>query len=178
MSLVDIDISPWESEATLTYLTNPVYKTDVSRKQKSEDEIKQEEAQDRKFYRKRIMELTRNMFKGETPDKSVRNAFDDYVRTCIIHLKTIDMHDILQGDYPKDINEKSKELQLKPLDIEETTKKSMGKTIETTNSLDSFVTKKTHVKKENPPQKKTINLKEPALRMKGIKAKKQKKNKK
>ena len=73
------DLSPWESTPTLTYLTNPIYKTDVSKKQKTDSEVAADEATDRRFYRKRIMELTRSMFKKPHPDRELREMFDDYI---------------------------------------------------------------------------------------------------
>ena len=174
MNSIDKDISPWESEATLTYLTNPVYRTDVGKKQKTEDDIAKEEAQDRKFYRKRIMELTRDMFKGSVPDRDVRTTFDDYVRTCVIHLKTLDTHDILQKDYPQDTDTMPLK-EYAALDIEYTTQKTMGKPPKVENVLENFVTRTSHETPEPPPQKKVIDLKEPSLRIKGVKQKKKKK---
>ena len=177
MNSIDKEISPWESKATLTYLTNPVYRTDVGKKQKTDHDIKKEEAQDRKFYRKRIMELTRDMFKGGVPERDVRMAFDDYVRTCVTHLKTLDMHDILQQDYPIQTDDVLQN-ECGTLDIEYTTQQTMGRPPRVENSLEKFITRTTHVKPEPPPQKKVIDLKEPGLRIKGVKQKKNKKNKK
>lgn len=171
------DLSPWESTPTLTYLTNPIYKTDVSKKQKTDSEVAADEATDRRFYRKRIMELTRSMFKKPHPDRELREMFDDYIRTCVTHLKTADIHDILQKDYPPDIsNNTLASNNIAELDIQKATVDAMGNIPKETISLDAFVTRKNTVtstdrNKLPPPLKKTINLKDPALRSKGLKIK-------
>ena len=176
MSSNEKDVTLLESNATLTYLTNPVYKTTVDKKHTEED-VLQMEANDRKFYRKRIMELTRNMFRGEKIDRDVQNAFDDYVRTCVLHLKIIDTRDILQSDYPIDSMEGAGDVSsnMTHIDIEYATTKTMGRPPNPANVLENFVTRTTVERKEPPPQKKTINLKANNLRTKGVKAKKKKK---
>ena len=178
MNSIDKDISPWETEATITYLTNPVYKTTVSKKQPTMAEVNKNFNKDKKFYRKRIMEITRNMFKGKIADKCIKSAFDDYVNTCICHLKTLDTTDIIQSDYPPDLTNKPVPENVPPLNLEQTTQQTMGKRGSSVNILEKLVTRTNNATQESPPVKKSINLNEPALRHKGIKLKKQKQKQK
>jgi hypothetical protein len=124
---------------------------------------------DKKFYRKRILNLTRELLLTKkdnntndmtdinkinnindvlettvTPDLLV--AFNNYVKACIQNFKTIDKNDIIQEDY-KDINTHL----LNNLDIHETLQHDniqetsnennmlFTRTIKTKPNLDSFV---------------------------------------
>jgi hypothetical protein len=58
---------------------------------------------DLKFYKKRILQLTRDMCKGVEMTPSLDKCFGDYVRCCIVYLKCLDRKDILQEEY-KGIN--------------------------------------------------------------------------
>lgn len=69
--------------------------------------IVEERTKDRKFYRKRISNLTKELLAGEAPENllpDVTFAFDNYVKTCINFFKIIDESDIIQKDY-EDLNE-------------------------------------------------------------------------
>ena len=55
----------------------------------------QNKKSDIKFYRKRILDLTRNMFKGEYPDNNLKTVFFSYVDSLIEYLITIDERDII-----------------------------------------------------------------------------------
>ena len=161
---------------------------------------------DKKFYRKRILNLTRELLLTKkdknttditdsneindvmettvTPD--LLNAFNNYVKACIQNFKTIDKNDIIQEDY-KDININL----LNDLDIPETLKHDHNiqettndnnrlfmRTIKTKPSLDNFV-KYTYKKQQDDiilPKIREINLDEPTLRNKGIKKKEKENN--
>ncbi len=142
---------------------------------------------DKKFYRKRVYNLTKELLL--TKDKEfnsnllpdVKRAFDNYVNTCIHYFKIIDNNDILQEDYKEyqkmdqilDING-SEEIIIDNTATKEDADKMMMRSINiTNNSLDKFVKVK-NLKKENIilPKQKEVNLKDPILKNKGIKKKK------
>ena len=58
---------------------------------------------DKKFYRKRIYNLTKELLlsKEEPPNlfPDVKRAFDHFVNTCVQYFKSIDNNDIIQADY-------------------------------------------------------------------------------
>ena len=132
---------------------------------------------DRKFYRKRILSLTRDLLLFKENDDTllpdVKNAFEIYVKICIEYFKTLDETDIIQEDYNNfndlDIN----------LDIPITNELEENITMNEANNLlirsinvnplEKFI-KRTTFKKEETiiPVQKEINLDEPYLKNKGI----------
>ena len=52
-----------------------------------------------KFYKKRIIQLTKNMIKGEHVTNSVNKAYNEYMKSCVAYLKFLDTKDILQEEY-------------------------------------------------------------------------------
>jgi hypothetical protein len=166
--------------------------------------VVEERSKDRKFYRKRISNLTKELLAGEAPENllpDVSFAFDNFVKTCIHFFKIIDESDIIQKDY-EDLNEVpivTGDASLEnPADseqvviIEEDDKESkpelkntdrcMMRSVKLINAtLDNFVTlsaptkaKDEPAKKELPKQKE-IDLTNPELKNKGINNKNEKK---
>ena len=156
---------------------------------------------DKKFYRKRILNLTRELLltKKEGNDTSdITNimettvtpdllyAFNNYVKACIQNFKTIDKNDIIQEDY-KDMNLSNQNIlnsaQTLQHDhnIQETSNDNnrlFMRTVKTKPSLDNFV-KYTYKKQHDDiilPKIREINLDEPNLRNKGIKKKEKENN--
>lgn len=139
---------------------------------------------DKKFYRKRIYQLTKELLtktdetKNISPD--VKYAFDNFVKTCIFHFKTSDTCDIIQEDY-KDIDDLDNILpDVTDLNFindnnnltNEEANKLMMRSIKLSNStLDQFVKRKTINKTEDIilPKQKDINLNDPSLKTKGVK---------
>lgn len=129
---------------------------------------------DKKFYKKRIYNLTRDLLVNKEQDLcfpvDVNYAFDNYVNTCIAYFKNLDKTDILQDDY-KDIRDTITIPSVINEETLENADKLLMRSIQLT-SLDSFVTKKVSKKKEIIlPQQKEINLKDPILKTKGIQKK-------
>ena len=59
----------------------------------------------KRFYKKRIMEMTRDLLKGETlSDIFVLQAFDAYAKSCIIYFRNKDKNDTLQEEYIAECN--------------------------------------------------------------------------
>ena len=54
----------------------------------------------KRFYKKRIMEMTRDLLKGETVnDIFVLQSFEAYAKACITHFRNKDKNDTLQEEY-------------------------------------------------------------------------------
>jgi len=140
--------------------------------------------EDRKFYKKRIVDLTRDLLSKPSVHEpeilaDVKYAFDNYVRTCVHYFKSLDNNDILQEEY------KGGDFDLIPsgdADLtshsQEEANKLLMRHVKLENPLDKFVKKKLLKKPEEPiiPKQKEIDLTDPALKNKGIIKKKKKEN--
>jgi len=179
-----------EKNAILEYLTNPVYYNSVK---KTNNKINNKNnKEDIRFYRKRIISLTKEMFKGVFPNETLKKIYENYTNSIISHFKIIDTKDILQDEYKLINNENTHNLEDMNNDnssmsnIEEYNTNTIGeannnimKKIVILPNLDNYVIKK-KTKKENElvlPIKKDINLHCPTLKTKGL-VKKDKNDKK
>ena len=149
-------------------------------------ESKKEYKKDKRFYRKRIYELTKQLINEDDTNpincnKDLHIAFEVYSQFCIEYFKIIDRNDILQEDYSHLLNSSSQinidpNLSIENINsIEEADQLLMRsiKIIEP-NSLEKLVKRKStkSIKKELPlPIQKNIDLKNPILKKKGIKEK-------
>lgn len=155
--------------------------------------IKYANKKDKKFYRKRILNLTKDLLLFQDikeplfPD--VKKAFELYIKTCVEYFQTLDKTDIIQEEYNEleDINntnmnmneESNKEKNNSEENNKEEGKNDVNSSMNKAdhlimrsikiNPLDKYV-KKTLLKKEEPiiPQQKNINFHEPYLKNKGI----------
>jgi hypothetical protein len=62
---------------------------------------------DVKFYKKRILDLTKRLFRSDEEkilDTHLNKCFTNYVKSCINYLKFLDKSDIIQGKYESDNN--------------------------------------------------------------------------
>lgn len=139
---------------------------------------------DKKFYRKRILQLTRDILTNNAPEKITNDvlfAFENYVKICIPYFQMIDQSDIIQSEYENllddlqidddntnNINEPNTNNtnEIKTIHAD----KLMLRQIKNDKyTLDKFV-KITNTKKDEViiPTQKDINLKEPSLRNKGV----------
>jgi len=141
---------------------------------------------DKKFYRKRILNLTRELLLKKDDDYSeinpdIKYSFDNYIKTCIHYFKIIDNNDIIQEEY-KDF---------KPVvdihcddntyattnnnnsNYDKEKDKLFMRSIKIPNGLEKFVKITTTKKQEEIilPKIKEIDLQEPTLRNKGIQKK-------
>jgi len=156
---------------SIEYFTNPSYYGEIGSASK-EDES--ERKRDVKFYRRRIMALTKDLFRGAVADASLRSAFDDYVSSAIAHLKMLDTKDILQDEYSELEAPEVRHAMPDELDAEVGEANSqLMKVPQGEGTLDSFVvvTRPTS-QREDPPKLKTVNLHDPKLKRKGVKRKK------
>jgi len=159
------------NKVTLEYLVNKEY--NVTHKTRNDVNKK-----DKKFYRRRIFNITKELLSNEEPSDllpEVKHAFDNYMKHCIHYFKVIDCSDILQEDYKDitkvefcdaDCDESSQQTQ------DEANKLMMRSINIQTNTLDKFITRT--VKKDTTimPQQKDVDLKNPDLKLKGVKKKK------
>ena len=135
---------------------------------------------ERKFYKRRILQLVKDMLSPDetptTPSTDMIFAFDNFTRTCISYFKMIDRTDIIQTDYEQDeVNDTTAVLEEPPAFTLEETAKSMMRTITVDKiTMDQFVkrTPTAPLKQQIIPLKREINLKDPELRNKGIRKKK------
>jgi len=169
------------NQITLDCLINKeVYdKMTIMKKQKNVNK------KDKNFYRKRILNLTRELllkkddnYNEINPD--IKVAFDNYIKTCIQYFKIIDNNDIIQEEY-KDFNkalENDCAVNLNEQDIcdnkyDKEKDKLFMRSIKMPNYLEKFVKITTTKKPEEIilPKLKEIDLLEPNLRNKGIQKK-------
>ena len=170
---MDISSNIYNNNITLAYLTNPLYQSELARKVQTRTEV---DGTDIKFYRKRILALTREMFRSEGPSVDLKKIHNEYVTSIIKHLKMTDKKDILQNEYESDHISKAPN-PLAEFDIADANKSFM-RTAPNSNTLDNFVISHQIVEKPKTyPGKKKIDLKEPALKTKGIRRKKKNVNK-
>jgi len=130
---------------------------------------------DKRFYKKRIFDLTKKLLNNEKPETmypDVGSAFDSYARVCIEYFKVLDKSDIIQEDYA-DIENGI--LNNKPLDpsfnaVEESMLMMRSIKITEPNALEKLVKRTTSKLEKKPiiPIQKDINLKDPNLKNKGI----------
>lgn len=144
---------------------------------------------DQLFYRKRAVHLTKELLKGDedlfvSPD--VKYAFECYIKTCIRYFRVLDKSDLIQEEY------KSLNLTSQSSSVEEIKQSLDDKFLDkvlmrkinlkhNNGTLDNFVEIKSLVQEDMvvipPPQQRKINLKDPILRNKGIRKKKNIENK-
>ena len=175
------------NQVTLECLMNKdTYKKYVATKKKSVVNKK-----DQKFYRRRILSLTKELLYPEeatTPEKSttptpattindpnIIGLFQIYSKACIEYFKSLDKNDIIQDDYSTLTTETA---EMSPEDIKtqaEIDQQFMRSIhVKEATTLDKFVKRSTTAPKEDPilPKQKDINLRDPALKNKGIRKKK------
>jgi hypothetical protein len=168
------------NKITLDCLMNKIQKKQLFNKN-NWDLIKYDK-KDKKFYRRRIINLTKEMLLNNYSDEilpDVKDAFDYYVKACIGFFKVKDETDIIQSDIcfldeiSKDYDKK--EMELDDIVSQEEADKLMMRTIKINKlPLDNFVTIKNLKITKDPilPKQKDINLKDPLLKNKGIRKKK------
>jgi hypothetical protein len=177
---------------TIEYLINKQYHNFFK---KDGDLLISINKRDKKFYKKRILNVTRDLFLNDdvniSPD--VKNSYNNYIKHCIEYFKMLDKSDIIQNDYNENVktisdNEDADKLILENhneydennVDSNNTTKNKnqydnansmLFNKHNKNNTLDNFV-KKIHIEKnkipEIIPRKRRINLKDPLLKIKGV----------
>jgi len=173
------------NQITLDYLINK----DLYAKCVTKQVVHENTKKDKRFYRKRISSLIKELLLGESPENvtpDVKYAFDNFAKTCIQYFKMIDSTDIIQEDYTTIIeNENLAKLDniLGATDVlnqDEANQLMMRSINITALTMDHFITKTniTQLDKIVLPKERNINLTDPLLKKKGIKSKNKNNNKK
>jgi hypothetical protein len=173
------ELSPFSNftETTIEYFMNK--KNYDKFKNLKIPEIKKQQIREKKFYKKRINNLTRQFMKfekNEYPDFLVK-AFENYIYSSIEYFKMIDRSDSLQNEYIglhsleevfQDEEDEENIIINNPYQ-EEIKSLFMNKPV-TNTLLDTFITIKKEEKSVpiNIPQQKEINLSDPKFMVKGI----------
>jgi hypothetical protein len=141
--------------------------------------ISKNNSKDKKFYRRRISDLTKQLLSNEKPDNlmpDVKFAFENYINSCISFFKVLDKTDILQEDYSGLEIDVKNEINIDNVGSTEEANHLMMRSIKISHppTLDNFVTVKNIKPEVTPiiPIQKDINLKDPILKNKGIRKKK------
>jgi hypothetical protein len=144
---------------------------------------------DQKFYRRRILSLTKELlYPEETTEKpnttannpNIVGLFQIYSKACIEYFKTLDKNDIIQEDYSS-LTSETAEMSAEDIktqaEIDQLFMRSIH--VKEPTTLDKFVKRSTTAPKEDTilPKQKDINLRDPALKNKGIRKKKNINNK-
>ena len=171
------------SEITLECLMNKEqYAKYINIKSASSETAMISNRKDKKFYKKRIYDLTKQLLNNEKPERmypDITSSFELYIKVCIEYFKALDKTDILQEDYNgliPNVIDTNNAINIENAKNTEEANKLMMRLIKITepNSLEKLV-KRTHskeIKPQIPPKQKDINLKDPILKNKGIRKKK------
>lgn len=146
--------------------------------------IKSLNTQERKFYKKRIFNLFKEILTGNQPNDllpDVKYAYENFVNSCVNFFKTIDNNDLNQEEYKEFqnnkneiniINDSNKYLENNNIfSKNDEADKLLMRSIKIDNhSLDKYVKRKSTNVKENiiMPLQKNINLQDPELKIKGL----------
>ena len=173
---IDISMNPIDNITLTLFANKSQYEHVIKKKELFNNN---EFSLDKKFYKKRVIDLTKKLFRNGIDDLQLYDSFNCYIKSCINHLKFIDKKDIIQDKYNSmmdmscntdDDNDNDddddEKYDINNCDILLT--KNKVKQI----NLDTFVIKKKQ--KENIkilPKKEIINIHTKEYKTKGIKAK-------
>ena len=141
------------------------------------NKIKQEKkyVKDKRFYKKRIINLTKILFKDDDDippvNNDIINIFDTYIKSCIDYFKHLDTNDIIQKDFedfklpsskviPNISNEHNNDLLISNVKNQKNALEKLIKRVPLTRKNELII-----------PTQKKINLKDPILKNKGIEKK-------
>tara|TARA_B100001093_G_C26763229_1_gene986680 strand:+ start:688 stop:1158 length:471 start_codon:yes stop_codon:yes gene_type:complete len=120
---------------------------------------------DLKFYKKRIIQLTKDMIKGNYPNSEIETLFKNMITHIIYYFKKLDTKDILQEEY-RDLVV-SNIIESNDIDCDNLDTLMFKK--DKTNNLDKFVKKlDIDTKQKILPHYKQANIKDPKLKKKGV----------
>jgi len=140
--------------------------------------------EDKRFYRKRIYSLFKEIISGKPPPDlflDVKSTYETFVTTAINYFKAIDRSDIIQSEYGEsvsveDLSNNTIDCSINcsingTTDYNEGLLSSLRSVKMNTPTLDKYVTKIRTKKKEELilPQQKDINLQNPEFKSKGVK---------
>ncbi len=130
---------------------------------------------DKKFYKKRIIDLTKKIFRDEIDNHELIRVFNSYTRSCINYFKFLDTTDILQYKYSSiiDISNNESDYDDKDMNMINYDMLLMKKEDIKQINLDTFIIKKNNKTTHTiMPKKENINIKTKEHKIKGLKKKK------
>ena len=93
-----MDISMNEIDnITLSYFANKSQYTSILKK--TEENNDKKFINDKKFYKKRVLDMTKRLFRDEETNTQLIGFFNTYVKSCVNYLKFLDKSDIIQEKY-------------------------------------------------------------------------------
>ena len=107
---MDISMNSIDS-MTLSYFTNRSQYEQILHRTLNQS-INLEYAKEKRFYKKRILDLNKKLFRNEIDDCSMMNNFDMYIKGCIDYLKMIDTSELMQKQYQDFSNNGSNSIDL------------------------------------------------------------------
>jgi len=161
----------------IEYLINKQYNNKID---KNEPQINRS---DKRFYRKRIINMVRNLLMNETNDipQDIQRSFNYYIKQSIEYFKLIDLTDTIQETHAiydtntnVDVDDNALETLFSMIEPETCPETNINHIIMKSpkikeNTLDTFIKRNTCVENTNVfPTQKVINLKNPAFKNKGI----------
>ena len=159
-----MDISK-NQKLDLLYLTNP----NIMNKYNKTQEINSIEPEELKFYRKRILMLTKDYLRNKQENTTLDDVFNSYAYSLINFFKFIDKKEIIQQEY-KNVKEKKGKLD-KSFKLSVENKKMMKQSKEQSKTIKDYIP---IVKKHRPkskiiiPKKQKFDIKNERFRTKGL----------
>lgn len=175
-------MSKLSNQVDLEYLMNPVQYEKYLKKNNvvsgTSDSLAVYKS-NKRFYKRRIFQLTKDLLNGKKINDDVDNCFIAYINTCVTYLQFLDKRDILQEEFD---NPPDKNIPISNNDYNSKQTQSLNSMKEinnanellivepTTELTSNYVKIKKSATKSNLilPVKKDINLKDEKLRKKGI----------
>ena len=157
-----MDVSK-NTQIDLLYLTNPNFKLKYN---KTDNVVKNKE--DLKFYRKRILNDTKEYLRGKKINIDLDTAFFHFADCLINHYKFIDKKDLIQKEYDNISEKKKKSKLVNNTNVDNLLMKSQEIRPKTIKDFLPIVVKEKS-KKIIIPKKKEYNLKDEKFRKKGVK---------
>jgi len=162
----------------LMYFTNNSARRMMDEKDQGEE--KKLDKKDIKFYRKRILQLTKDLLRGGKTSNIINESFTAFAETAIKSFKYDDEAEILQKEF-EDLEEKKKASKGGKEFVSLESDKLMMKDLKNkkNDTIKNFAIVKTKKKQEKIKTftQKKIDLKTEELKNKGVKKKKKKKKK-
>ena len=157
------------TQLDLLYLTNPNFKI------KYNEPVSNINKEEIKFYRKRILQTTKDFLRGNNLNPLIDSLFEEYSNQLIQHYKFIDKKDIIQKEYDNIKNKTTSKAD--NFKLEENNKLIMKASEPPKKTIKDFmpiVVKPKKNKKIIIPKLKDYKLKDPENRIKGLKKEKSK----
>lgn len=140
---------------------------------KKEQDKRDKQKKEIRFYRKRVFVEMKDMLRGKFKSDRLRALHNDYVTSIINILKEEDITEILQKEHENDENDEINDINLKThidnFNVDEANKDMMKSIGDKESTLDSYVSvKRLYIDKPAFPQVKNVNIKTKAHRYKKI----------